>query len=201
MNKRTLLRSQLIQAWESSIETDYKRQLINSERSLQASIWSELKKIFGESPRRMFIEPGLVIVKDSAHGRERTVRVPDLVICNSVEVIGVVEIKYQPRGKPNYAKDLKTLAWIAENGQEFAIANDRFRGKAVDSHKYKMSKSVVYVWAGVHRDSEVFLPVPENLKSNFLELHAITNKDGDPMVRVGRQLLARRSTVTPAAAR
>lgn len=186
MNKRTLLRSQLIQAWRTAIDTDYKRQRINSERSLQASIWSELNKIFGDQPRRMFIEPGIVIVNTNTDEQQRTVRVPDLVICNSTEIIGVMEIKYGPRVKPSYKKDLETLTWIAQHGSEIAIANYRFRGNIVDAHAYKMSKSVVFAWAGVHRDEDFSLPIPESIKENFLALHAVTRKDGDPEIRVSQ---------------
>lgn len=186
MNKRTLLRSQLTQAWRTAIEIDYKRQRINSERSLQASFWSELNRIFGDQPRRMFIEPSMVIVNTNTEGKQRIVRVPDLVICNSTEIIGIMEIKYLPRGKPNYKKDLETLAWIAEHGSEMAVANYRFRGNIADAHAYKMSRSVIYAWGGVHCDDNFSLPIPERIRGNFLELHAVTRKDGDPEVRVGQ---------------
>lgn len=147
-------------------------------------MWSELNKIFGDQPRRMFIEPGIVIVNADAEGKQRTIRMPDLVICNSTEIIGIVEIKYQPRVKPNYKKDLETLAWIAENGSNIAITNYRFRGSIADAHAYKMSKYVVFAWAGVHRDESLSLPVPENIKENFLALHAVTRKNGNPEIRI-----------------
>lgn len=112
---------------------------------------------------------------------------PDLLICNSREIIGVVELKYQPRARPNYSKDLETLEWIATHGSNISITNERFRGKTADARTYKLSKSVVYVWAGVHADKSITLPIPARLKSNFLELHAITTKDDDPVIRLGEK--------------
>ncbi|MBW8466300.1 hypothetical protein [Acidovorax sp.] len=163
MNNRKLLRSQLIEAWHQAIEFDYKRQRINSERSLQASIWSKLNKIFDNQPRRMFIEPSLAVISSATEGQKQIVRVPDLVICNSREIIGVVEMKYRPNTKPNYKKDIDTLAWIAENGSNIVISNYRFRGNIADAHAYKMAKSVVFVWTGVHRDKNISLDIPKRL--------------------------------------
>lgn len=185
MNNRKLLRSQLIEAWHQAIESDYKRQRINSERSLQASIWSKLDKIFDNQPRRMFIEPSLAVISSVAEGQKRIVRVPDLIICNSREIIGVVEMKYRPNTKPNYKKDIDTLAWIAKNDSNIVISNYRFRGDIADAHTYKMAKSVVFAWAGVHRDKNISLDIPKSIKENFLELHAITRMNQDPEIVIG----------------
>ena len=185
MTRRNLLRSQLTKAWKESINGAYKQQRINSERSLQASIWSELNKLFSDIPRRMFIEPSLSIHEKNSNGANaRKHRIPDLVICNSVEIIGIVEMKYQPRGKPDYKKDLETLEWIADHAESLTVSNARYRGKETDAKPYKLSKSVVYVWAGVHSDATVSLPIPEKIKYNFLELHAVTGISTDPKLIV-----------------
>ena len=92
MKQRALLKSQIIEAWHQCINNDYRLQRINSERSLQAAFWSQLNSIFSEN-RRMFIEPGLVFENDGENNK----LIPDLVICNKKEVIGIIELKYLPR--------------------------------------------------------------------------------------------------------
>ena len=187
MNQRSLLRSQINQAWQQAIETNYQRQRINSERSLQAAVWSQLNTIFEDSTRRMFIEPGIVIHTTGVDGAiTRTVRIPDMVVCNSREIIAVLELKYQPRVKPTYAKDLATLAWISNAREQVAISNTRFRGVEADARTYKLASSVLYVWAGIHSDANASLSPPAEIASNFLELHAVTAHDEPPVFRRGR---------------
>src|SRR5690606_13711830 len=83
---------------------------INSERSLQASLWARLNKILPRTNRRMFIELGL-----SISGTNHQVRYPDIVICHSRSVIGISELKYLPRTRPAWQKDIATFRWIVEN--------------------------------------------------------------------------------------
>lgn len=103
MNRRGLLRGQLTQAWGMAIDEDYRRQRINSERSLQASLWSKLNVLLPPESRRMFIEPKLKATVAALDGQVKPeFRFPDIVICNTREVIGIVEVKYLPRAKPNW---------------------------------------------------------------------------------------------------
>ena len=185
MHQRNLLRSQIIEAWQQCIAKDYRIQRINSERSLQASFWSRLNSLLLEN-RRMFIEPSILItIKNEAK------RVyPDLVICNTKEVIGVIELKYQPRVKPNYMKDVDTLSNIARYRKSISISNHRFRGKPIDEKTYSLSKHILFVWAGVHggiglyaNDNEpLYSKGYRVLKNCFLELHAETSKTSSPNI-------------------
>jgi hypothetical protein len=59
--------------------------------------------------RLMFIEPRIVI----ATGGGQVVVLPNIVICNSRQVIGVIELKYAPRARPRYNKDIAALAALA----------------------------------------------------------------------------------------
>lgn len=90
MANRALPKKQVREAWRQSITIDYALQRINSERSLQASLWSNLNAQLAPRSRRMFIEPCM-----SASGSTKQLQYPDLVICNSREVIGIIELKYQ----------------------------------------------------------------------------------------------------------
>lgn len=181
MKHRSLIKSQIIQAWNECIEEDYCNQRINSERSLQASFWSHLNKQLSKN-RRLFIEPGMSL--RTKQGLKRLV--PDIVVCNSKEVISVIELKYLPRTQPKYKKDIESLALIAQNRQQIAIANGRFRGAEKDANKYALSKNILFVWAGVHAkektDGELYSVDYKQLDGCYLQLHAITESNSRPRI-------------------
>ena len=181
MSTRPLLRRQITEAWRQSIATDYTAQRINSERSLQASVWAQLNALLPSGTRRMFIEPCM-----SVPGSGRQVRFPDIVICNTREVIGIVELKYQPRGKPSWSKDLATFHWVTENTARISISNARFRGVGTDSRSYPLSKTILYVWAGVHAacDLDLRTHISPAVSQCFLALHAETQHGQAASVRV-----------------
>jgi hypothetical protein len=187
MTARKPLQKQLLVAWRRSIRNDYCNQRINSERSLQASFWAQLNRTLPAGTRRMFIEPCLVVTVK----RRRTLLYPDIVICNTRQVIAVVEIKYQPRVLPSHDKDLKTLRTIAAYRDQLHVSNARFRGPVADSKEYPFSNHVVFVWAGVHRVPKISYEsrdVPmlsegvEELAGCFLQLHAETDRMEKPKV-------------------
>ncbi|MCA9270458.1 MAG: hypothetical protein KDA41_18380 [Planctomycetales bacterium] len=186
MAMRGALRSQLWDAWSQAITNDYVRRRINSERSLQASLWSQLNCILPDT-RRMFVEPRVALRTGGAVRRFY----PDIVICSALQVIAVVELKYQPRGKPSYRKDLNTLQFISANRAKLFVSNPRYLGERAAVKKYGFSKRTLFVWAGVHREEDstgdiIDLP-PLNagireLAGCFLELHAVTSSADAPRV-------------------
>jgi hypothetical protein len=183
MKQRSLIQSQIIQAWNECIDEDYCNQRINSERSLQASFWSHLNKLLSRN-RRLFIEPGIVIDMGK-DGLKRLV--PDIVVCNTKEVIAVIELKYLPRVQARYKKDIDSLSLIAKNRKQISIANDRFRGTEKDANKYVLSKNVLFVWAGVHAKEKVetnalFSVGHKALDGCYLQLQAVTESNSKPMV-------------------
>lgn len=181
MSTRPLLRRQITEAWCQSIASDYADQRINSERSLQASVWAQLNALLPSSTRRIFIEPCM-----SVPGTRRQVRFPDIVVCNTREVIGIVELKFQPRSKPSWSKDLATFHWVTENRDRISVSNVRFRGVGTDSRSYPLSRTILYVWAGVHAACELDLRAhisPAVLQS-FLALHAETQRGQAAIIRV-----------------
>ena len=167
--RRSLLRKQLFEAWSESIDKDYACQRINSERSLQASLWSKLNARLDPQTRRMFIEPGLKIEQEKQkHGSQ--IRYPDLVVCNTRVVIGIIEIKYRPRTKPVWKKDVASLEWIASNRDAIRVRNSRFRGIEADGRSYPLAANILFVWAGIHAKSDVILRdlLPSNSGTLFL---------------------------------
>jgi hypothetical protein len=111
---------------------------------------------------------------------------PDIVVCNSRQVIAVVELKYLPRTVPRYKKDIDNLDFIAKHRSAISISNQRFRGHKTDDRDYELSKQILFVWAGVHAahrdgDGHLFAEGYNQLKDCYLQLHAAThvNQDSD----------------------
>ena len=128
----------------------------------------------------MFIEPYMRVL-----GPTRELRYPDLVICNSRHVIGIVELKYQPKSLPSWRKDIATFHWLAEHQSNIAITNSRFRGAEADDRVYPLSSNVLFVWAGVHSPSPIQLHehISPELAPMFLALHAETQASKAPRLR------------------
>ena len=145
MAERVLLKKQIIRSWTASIKNEYDNQLINSERGLQFYFCRHLLEEFKFDGlnRTLFIEPRISI------GNSRESRYPDIVICNSKQIVSVIEIKYQPRSTPDFAKDLATLNWIRDGGSNFSLTNERFLGKKnVGQKGYKLESDAIFCWAG-----------------------------------------------------
>lgn len=193
MTKRNALRRQLASAWIETICEQYRHQLINSERGLQVYFCLALQKQFGGNvSRKLFIEPSIRL------GDE--VRYPDLVICNSRAIIGVVELKYLPRVAPKFNKDIDTLRRVAEQGRQLTIENKRFFGKKSAPLSYTLSEDAVLCWAGIykcHANAGHAKPkVPEALSGRYLQLDALTSADQDPRVWIrGKEIPPKRHHV------
>ena len=145
MAHRSPLKTTIIESWRECIENHYTLQRINSERSLQASFWSHLDEHLPKG-RRMFIEPGISIKKTS--GLKRVY--PDIAICNTKEVIAIIELKYQQRAQPSYGKDIETLNTLSRYRKKLKLKNVRYRGEEADSKEYLFSSNMLFVWAGIH---------------------------------------------------
>lgn len=170
MASRALLRSQIVKAWRLTIIKDYEH--INSERSLQAAFWSRLDRTLPPKTRRLFIEPRMTVMGKTQY--------PDIVICNTRQVIGIIELKYKPRTRAGWRKDLDKIRAIADCKTRITISHDRYRGTARCANPYRLAKTVLYVWAGVHAESALDLAgYVGTLAPHFLALHAET-VDGQP---------------------
>ena len=176
MRTRSTLRSQLKEAWKSTIELRYNDQLINSEHGLQAYFCAELLNEFKDMTRRIFIEPKMSF----PNGQRRH---PDLVICDSKSIIGIVEFKYVPRGRPTHAKDFETLQLAVKHADSLKISNDRFRGVVADDRSYSLSPTAVLCWAAIYTGEAVSLKAGAELGKHFLQLDATTTKGKNAKVK------------------
>ena len=180
MKGRGLIKNQIIDSWIECVSTDYAGQRINSERSLQASLWSQLNARLNKN-RRLFIEPCILVERN---GLKRKI-IPDIVVCSTREVISIIELKYKPKATPQYRKDIQSLEFIAHNRKSISIANDRYSGPRGEAKVYQLSDKILFVWAGIHRKSNksgesVFSAGFPGLAGCFLQLHAVTNQNSDP---------------------
>jgi hypothetical protein len=182
LTNRIPLRAQLADAWRNTINAKYRGQLINSERGLQVYFCSELLRIFRSArvKRRLFIEPRV-----SAKGAQEY-RHPDIVICNDVRIIGVVELKYGPRAAARYKKDLETFDFVTSRACGLTISNDRFLGRTIADRPYPLAPDAVLCWAGVYRGPAIHLRtrIKSALRAQFLQLDALTAKGQDPVTLV-----------------
>lgn len=170
MSNRMPLRRSITEAWQSVIEKDYNPGRINSERSLQAALWSRLSRRLPAKSRRMFIEPRLSLL--AAPGEARC---PDIAICNTRQVIGIIELKYQPRVLPTWQKDVATFRWIEAHRERLSVSNLRYLGDRGDVREYGFAPNILYVWAGVHVACELDLAASEEAADlQLLALHAET---------------------------
>ena len=182
MRKRHTIKNIIIDSWKASIRADYLKQRINSERSLQASLWSQLNKKL-PSNRRLFIEPPMRIWARGGYNKVY----PDIVICSKKEVISVIELKYLPRAQPKYEKDIDTMALISRKRKQVSISNSRFRGSEVDSRDYTLSNNILFVWAGIHATpkkeiTRLYSSKYKSLDGCFVQLHAETQHDDKPII-------------------
>lgn len=184
MSNRGLLRSQVKQAWCDVIREAYAEQVINSERALQVHLGARLLDAFWARSvnRRLFVEPNIRTGTGGARLH------PDLLVCNTRQVIGVIEIKYQPHRRPQYAKDFQSLESVAWEAEDLEITNRRYRGPRSGRQSYSLASDALFVWAGVYRAPCVRIPeggVPSHLKKRLMVLHAVCHLDTSPTIYLG----------------
>jgi hypothetical protein len=179
MPKRIPLRRQLTTAWRDTLAGPYRNQQINSERGLQVHFCLALMKQFEIDGlnRLLFVEPTVTFGPSD-------MRCPDLVICNSQQIIGIVEFKYAPRTLPEYSKDLETLHRFIWHANGVTLSNERFRGEGMPK-TYSLAEDAVLCWAAVYADTffEMQHSCLPALEAQFLRLDAITHESAPPVIR------------------
>lgn len=185
MNRPHLLRH-LKSAWMQAIRGPYQQRAINSERGLQVHFCAALLAAFADFDhhRSILVEPHLRLA-----GTGQSI-FPDVVICSSRSIIGVIELKYQPRVIPSTSKDIRTLQALAAHEGSLTLSNERFRGPSTHPPVYSLSPTAVLCWAGVYcrREALDLRPLVENsLLDRLLQLHAVTSTECVPVLLCGKQ--------------
>jgi hypothetical protein len=173
MKRRTILKNQLIKVWAECVDFDYPNGVVNGERALQACLYHRLTEQFKTDEmadrRRIFIEPTIY-----AKGRTWR-RIPDMVICDTRNVIAVVELKFHPRAtlsgqlgdalRDGAEKDLETLLGVAQDLNDVSmntstvvphitVSNERYLGVHREIRPYGLASNLLLVWAGIYKQSE-----------------------------------------------
>ena len=180
MSQRKILRDDLRFTWNSVIEHQYTNRRIDSEASLQVHFAAALLGRFESEgrTRRIFVEPTIKILSPKLH------KIPDLLICNQRSIIGMVELKYKPRGRVDYRKDLETLLALSEQRLEFSVSNARYLGPKKVGKVFSLAPNAVLCWAAVYRGKRVadesFLRA--EAREEFLALHALTSEEHEAFI-------------------
>ncbi len=77
-----------------------------------------------------------ISVRRSDGSEKVHIKFPDIVVCNTRQIIGIVELKYQPRVRPSWRKDIGTFDWIDKHKDKISVSNVRFQGVEVDKRPY-----------------------------------------------------------------
>lgn len=147
--RRLRMRRMALQAFHG-VTRLYQQQLINSERSLQAAMWHELRQQFkraNSSTFKIYVEPR-ILLSEKGRLQARTV-IPDLVICNDRAVIAVIELKFSPRGAPSSRKDFATFTRMAKQHDQVTVQHTRWFGEKPVRKPHPLADSVLFVWAAV----------------------------------------------------
>ncbi|MGQ2922604.1 MAG: hypothetical protein ACT6SF_13290 [Hydrogenophaga sp.] len=124
---------------------------------------------------RLYIEPNF-------RTAEGATLIPDVVVCNSRQIIGVFELKYQPRSEASYEKDHGTLSWFSRNNGNVTLINERYLGEPLGQKKYQMAPDAVLCWAGIYKGDQPFQIGPEQDNERFMRLHGLCGEGRNPLV-------------------
>ena len=178
--RRPFIYKCLWEAWQDVIFEDYMSGRINSEHGLQAVYYARIRNLLPDD-RGIMVEPSLKV-----NGQ---IVIPDIVITWKNKVVAVLELKYRPKGSPSYDKDVTNMSLIAGSRDGMRLDHHRLLGVENVNVSYKMSPSILFVWAGIHRPerSQSKYLYSDNypaLDDSFMELHAETKNHGEPDVYI-----------------
>ena len=100
-------------AWRKSTK-DYSDRIINSEHTLQSSVYHHLRSALRDD-FRVFTEAVIQLPESVAAESEKRKIIVDLLVCYKKEIVAAIEIKYTPRGMPatdSVRKDILSLSRI-----------------------------------------------------------------------------------------
>jgi hypothetical protein len=171
MVRRAGLRKMAAAAFEKTCLL-YQEGLINSEAGLSAAMWHELRVQFKANELETFkivVQPRLEFSEGIKV--DPSIRYPDLVVCNRDEAIGVIELKFAPRGRPSSVKDLSTferLAAIAPDNP-LEVRRDRWHGPA-PLKVFPLADDAVFIWGAIGKVPTTGTQPPAGAEARYLRL-------------------------------
>ena len=131
----------LHQAWGEASRL-YQLARVNSERTLQAILYSQLVAILPPKAR-VLCEPTIKVPDSDAV-------IPDLVVVMNNAITAVVEIKFVPHGYPIYKKDINKLRTYGCTKSAFQLILEPHTGKYLNKY-FTFSKDCLLVFAVIAR--------------------------------------------------
>lgn len=128
------------EAWKTCV-SEYREGRVNSECTLQALLYSELRKAMPDLV--VLCEPHLELTKAG-------MAYPDIVVLSSNEIVAVVELKFVPHHYPLFRDDIAKLVHYADEAKEQNILLEPGTGK-FDDRKHRFSKDCLLVFAVIGR--------------------------------------------------
>jgi hypothetical protein len=131
------VKAALTSAWEATV-SQYRARAINSERTLQAVLFGEIRHAL---PRlQVFCEPSIVL-------GDQTV-VPDIVVTGNRTVVAAIELKFVPHHYPVFEADLGKLQQYGAFLNPFPLTIDPATGR-FDDPKYTFHPNCLLVFAAI----------------------------------------------------
>jgi hypothetical protein len=142
----------------------YEEGVVNSEGGLQAIVWHELRAQFSKHAREGFlllVQPKLVL-------RDGTRRHPDIVVCNRDRVIGIIELKFAPKGNPRATRDHEKFRRLAAC-KNLSVHRERWAGPQ-QLKSFPVAKDVLFVWGAIGKWPSEGKSPSEALGARYVEL-------------------------------
>jgi len=153
-------------AW-SLTQDAYARSRINSERTLQALLYSSLSSLL-EPADIVICEPSIVLQNKGQY-------IPDMLVIRGDEVIAAVELKFVPHHYPHFRDDLEKLKTYAHSRDHFHLLLDPNTGCFTD-RQFNFAPDCLLVFGVVgQHDSEAaheqtLLDLMREYKNRFIPL-------------------------------
>lgn len=153
------LRKTLIQIWTEKISLAYASGRISYEATLVAELYRYIKNY---SLYNVWLEHGINLTKDKKSGPF------DILITDSLNIIGAIEVKFFPGSQKLYIEDLEKLSLITSKTTETNLRTNPISGKWDVNYTYKVIENPLCVFAvigysdleALHIDKSV--PIPTN---------------------------------------
>ena len=154
------LRKILTQIWTEKISLAYASGRISYEATLVAELYRYIKKY---SLYNVWLEHGINLTKDEKSGQF------DILITDSLNIIGAAEVKFFPGNQKKYKKDLKKLVSITKITTDTHLRTNPISGEWDENYIYKVIKNPLCVFAVIGYSDLEALYI-KNIPNNILHL-------------------------------
>ena len=163
------LRKILTQIWTEKISLAYASGRISYEATLVAELYRYIKKY---SLYNVWLEHEINLTKDKKSGPF------DILITDSLNIIGAVEVKFFPGNRESYKHDLAKLVSITETTTDTHLRTNPISGEWDVNYAYKIIKNPLCIFAVIgYSDLEAlnFDISKQDILDNFLHLTGIVS--------------------------